>query len=182
MTCVIGHRTEEGIWIGADSAGTDGWGSQTIRADTKVFQRGGFTMGFCGSFRMGQVLRFNLKARPQPPKMPDYEYMVRIFIEDVRTVLKEAGVTYVDHKVESGGTFLVAYRDGLYHVEDDFQVGMGAESYHCIGSGATVASGAMAILTADEVEPPVAIKRALKVASEQDAYVAPPFVVRKHKP
>lgn len=179
---MIGYRTDEGIWIGADSAGTDGCGGQTIRADTKVFQGGGFTMGFCGSFRMGQVLRFDLKPRLQPDGMDDYEYMVTHFISDVRGVLKNAGFAHVKHGVETGGEFLVAYRDGLYQVEEDFQVGINAGNYVAIGSGATVASGAMAILTADEVEPAKAIRRALKVASEQDAFVAPPFVVRKHRP
>lgn len=182
MTCVIGHKTRDGIWIGADSAGTDPWGGQTIRADTKVFRIGRMTMGFCGSFRMGQLLRFDLKPTPHPDGMPPYEYMVRVFISDVRKVLKEGGFAHVKHGVEEGGEFLVAYRDSLYHVESDFQVGIGADSYACIGSGGMVASGAMAILSADEVNPATAIKRALRVASEQDAYVAPPFVVRKHRP
>lgn len=180
MTCVIGYHTDEGTWIGADSAGTDGWGGQTIRADTKVFNHHGMTMGFCGSYRMGQLLRFNLVPSDHPARMKDYEYMVTVFIEDVRRVLKAGGYTHIKNNVEEGGEFLVAYRGGLYHVEDDFQVALSTRDYVAIGSGANVASGAMAILSADEVEPVKAIKRALKVTSEQDAYVAPPFVVRKH--
>lgn len=182
MTCVIGQRTEEGVWIGADSAGTDPWGAQTIRADTKVFRVARMTMGFCGSFRMGQLLRFNLTPSPHPDGMSDYEYMVRVFVDDIRKVMKRGGFAHVKNGVEEGGQFLVAYRDGLYEVEEDFQVGISASKYACIGSGGLVASGAMAVLTADAVEPPKAIRRALKVASEQDAFVAPPFVVRKHRP
>lgn len=181
MTCVIGYHTDAGIWIGADSAGTDGYGGQTIRADLKVFNANGMTFGFCGSYRMGQLLRYNLVKPPQPEGMDDYEYMVTLFIDAVRDCLKKGGFTYISKNVEEGGEFLVAYKDGLYHIEDDFQVGMSTRDYEAIGSGGTVASGAMAILTADEVAPATAIKRALKVAADQDAYVAAPFVVLKHK-
>ncbi len=180
MTCVIGYHTDSGTWIGADSAGTDGWGSQTIRADTKVFSHHGMTMGFSGSFRMGQLLRFEFIPSEHPEGMDDYEYMVRHFVNDVRKVLKRGGFTHVKNNVEIGGEFLVAYRNGLYCVEEDFQVGINTRDYAAIGSGATVASGAMAILVQDGAEPSKAIRRALKVASEQDAFVAPPFVVRKH--
>lgn len=181
MTCVIGYKTEEGIWIGADSAGTTEWGSQTLRADQKVFSRNGFTMGFCGSYRMGQVLRYNLVATQQPEGVGDYEYMVTTFVEDVRRVLKRAGYSHIKNNVETGGQFIVAYRDGLYEVEDDYQVGISSRSYVCIGSGTDIASGAMSVLTEHEITPDKAIRRALKAAADHDAYVAAPFKVLKHK-
>lgn len=181
MTCVIGFKTDAGIWIGADSAGTTEYGSQTLRVDTKVFNRNGFTMGFCGSFRMGQVLRFNLVATQQPDGMDDYEYMVTTFVEDVRKVLKRAGYSHVKNNVETGGNFLVAYREALYEVEEDFQVGSSTRTYSCIGSGEEIASGAMAILETLDITPEKAIKQALKIAADHDAYVAAPFRVVRHK-
>lgn len=181
MTCVIGYKTDEGIWIGADSAGTTPWGSQTLRADQKVFNRNGFTMGFCGSFRMGQVLRFNLVATQQPEGMDDYEYMVTTFVEDVRKVLKRAGYSHIKNNVETGGNFIVAYRNGLYEVEEDYQVGITTRAYACTGSGMDIASGAMSILQDQEIEPAAAIKQALKSAANHDAYVSAPFRVVKHR-
>lgn len=181
MTCVVGYRTDAGIWIGADSAGTTEYGSQTLRADSKVFACHGFTMGFCGSFRMGQVLRFNLTPSAHSEGLDDYEYMVTTFVEDVRKVLKRAGYSHIKNNVETGGNFLVAYRDALYEVEDDFQVGITTRSYACIGSGEEIASGAMSILDEHEMAPDKIIKRALKAAADHDAYVAAPFKVIKHK-
>lgn len=179
MTCVIGLETPDGVWIGADSAGSTPYGSQTLRADTKVFRHGPMLFGFCGSYRMGQLLRFNLELTPQPAGMKDYEYMVRHVIEDVRDCLKYGGFTWVEKNTETGGNFLVAYNDRLYEVEEDFQVGVSSRSYVAIGSGGEVASGAMAILSDGDLPPTKQIKRALKVASEHDAFVAPPFVVMK---
>jgi ATP-dependent protease HslVU (ClpYQ) peptidase subunit len=179
MTCVIGYHTDDGIWIGADSAGTDGFGGRTMRADTKVFTNGPMLFGFCGSFRMGQLLRYALTPPPQPEGVSDFQYMVTTFIDEVRSVLKKGGYTYIKNNEEVGGDFIVAYKDKLYHVEEDFQVGLSTRSYVAIGSGADVAHGAMAVSA--EEDPVKKIKAALKASSEHNAYVAPPFVVRKHK-
>lgn len=181
MTCVIGYQTGDGIWIGADSAGSTEYGAQSIRADTKVFYHGPMTFGFCGSYRMGQLLRFNLELSEHPEGMDDFEYMVTKFIEDVRHVLNVGGFTYIKNNVEEGGYFMVAYRNGLYEIDADFQVGINARNYVCIGSGEEYAYGAMAILDQIETDPVKAIKRALKVSADNNAFVAPPFVVRKHK-
>lgn len=179
MTCVIGLETPEGVWIGADSAGTDEYGGQTLRADTKVFRHGPMLFGFCGSYRMGQLLRYQLELSAQPYTIEDYEYMVRYFIEDVRHVLNVGGFTWIEKNVETGGQFVVAYNNKLYSVEEDFQVGISSRDYVCIGSGGDVASGAMAALADTELTPTNQIKKALKIASKHDAYVAPPFVVMK---
>lgn len=181
MTCVIGYQTDDTVYIGADSAGTDGYGSQTLRADTKVFKNGPLLFGFCGSYRMGQLLRFKFTPTPQPEGMDDYEYMVKHFIEDARKCLKAGGFTWVEKNTETGGDFLVGYKNKLFHVEEDFQVGISSDDYVAIGSGTDLAMGAMDILTTDveEMTPTAMIKRALKVAAAHDAYVAPPFVVMK---
>jgi ATP-dependent protease HslVU (ClpYQ) peptidase subunit len=182
MTCVIGYKTEKGIWIGADSAGTTEFGQQTLRGDTKVFRRHGMTFGFCGSFRMGQLLRFGLYKIEHPVGMDDFEYMVTKFIEDVRATLRVGGYTHIKDNEESGGDFLVAYRNELYQIEPDFQVALSTRAYTCIGSGADVAFGAMHALADWWSTPPVTVKRALSAAADHDAYVSPPFVVVKHKP
>lgn len=179
MTCVIGLETPEGVWIGADSAGSSEDGSQTLRADTKVFWRDTMLFGFCGSYRMGQLLRYSLELTPHPDGVADYEYMVRYAIEDIRRCLKDGGFTWIEKNTETGGNFLVAYNGSLYEVEEDFQVGVSSRPYVAIGSGGAVASGAMAVLSDSDLTPVKRIKRALKVASDHDAFVAPPFVVMK---
>lgn len=184
MTCVIGYKTDAGIWIGADSAGSNEYGQQALRADTKVFQVGPMLFGFCGSFRMGQLLRYELVIPPQPEGMDDFEFMVRGLISNVRDVLAGGGYTHIDKNVETGGYFIVAYKGELYSIEDDFQVGLDTRPYVCIGSGEDLAYGAMSVLHESPMgyTPQWIIRRALKAAAESNAFVAPPFVIKKHRP
>jgi hypothetical protein len=135
--------------------------------------------GFCGSYRMGQLLRYSLDLTPHPDDVGDYEYMVRYVVDDVRQCLRDGGFTWIEKNTETGGNFLVAYNGHLYGVEEDFQVGVAARPYVAIGSGGAVATGAMAVLAHSDLTPTKQIKRALKISSENDAFVAPPFVVMK---
>lgn len=59
MTCIVGIADGKKVWIGGDSQGTAGH-ALTIRADTKVFVKDPMVFGFCGSYRMGQLLRHSL--------------------------------------------------------------------------------------------------------------------------
>lgn len=178
VTCIIGYHTDDGIWLGADSAGSDEYGSQTIRADTKIYQNGPMLIGACGSYRMSQLLRY-MEIPKHPEGMPTFEYMVRIFVEACRKTLKKGGYTHVKNNEEIGGTWVVGYDNALFEIGDDFQVGMSTKDYVCIGSGEEYAYGAMGVLHDIEEDPVKAIKRALKIAAQHNAFVAAPFLVRK---
>lgn len=142
MTCIVGAMENGHVILGGDSVGSNGYNKST-RLDVKVFKRGPFVIGFTSSFRMGQVLRFNLETPEHPLTMTDYEYMVTRVVDAVRKVLKNAGYAKKENEVEEGGTFLIGYRGQLYSVESDYQVGMVAEPYHAVGSGEDFALGAM---------------------------------------
>lgn len=178
MTCIIGYHTDDGIWVGADSAGSNEFGNQTIRADTKIYQNGPMLMGACGSYRMSQLLRF-MSIPAHPEGMQNFEYMVTVFIEAARKALKKGGYTWVEKNREEGGVWVVGYNDDLFEIQDDFQVGMSTKDYVCIGSGEEYAYGAMDVLHEIEENPVKAIKRALKIAAQHNAFVAAPFLVRK---
>lgn len=180
MTCIIGYHTDDGIWLGADSAGSNEYGSQTIRADTKIYQNGPMLIGACGSYRMSQLLRY-MDIPKHPEGMPNFEYMVRIFVESCRKTLKRGGYTHIKNNEELGGTWIVGYDDALFEIQDDFQVGMSTKDYVCIGSGEEYAYGAMGVLHEIEEDPVKAIKKALKIAAQHNAFVAAPFLVRQLK-
>jgi ATP-dependent protease HslVU (ClpYQ) peptidase subunit len=75
---------------------------------------------------------------------------------------------------ELGGTFLVGYKDRLFLIEADYQVGEYEEGYQSCGCGQDYALGAL-----DAMEPSLPaearIKRALEIASHRSAGVRPPF-------
>jgi ATP-dependent protease HslVU (ClpYQ) peptidase subunit len=147
MTCIIGYVDDDGsVIIGGDSAGIDGL-DYTLRKDSKVFQNASMIFGYTSSFRMGQLLRFNLVVPGHPAGMDDYEYMCTKFIDAVIDCFKENGYASIKENSVSGGVFLVGYRKRLYQIDSDFQVGESLDSFNACGCGEDYAKGAMRILT-----------------------------------
>lgn len=172
MTCVIGLVHRKRIYMGCDSSAV---GNRFIRTTNlpKVFRNGPFLIGFCGSFRMGQVLEHCLVVPDQRSGESAAGFMVTRFIESARAALKEKGVTSVEQNKEKGGQFLVGYKGHLYSVNNDFHVGDMLDGFDCIGSGAPVALGAMKAL--EGIGPRQRIEKALEITAYYVADVMPPF-------
>ncbi len=172
MTCVIGLVHRKRIYMGADSAAS---GNRFIRTTNlpKVFRNGPCLIGYCGSFRMGQVLQHCLEVPKQPPGEAAETYMVTRFIDAVRVAFKTKGVSAIEQNKEKGGHFMVGYRGHLYSINSDFHVGDMLDGFDCIGSGAPVALGAMKAL--EDQPPRERIQRALEITSYFISDVAPPF-------
>lgn len=175
MTCIVGLVENGVVYIGGDSAGTDGWLSQTIRADSKVFRNGDFLFGFSGSFRMGQLLRFSFKAPYHRPEVETYEYMCTSFVDEVRKTLRDGGFARNESGEERGGFFLVGYRGRLFKIEWDYQVGESVDGYASVGIGADLALGALFVTSG--TEPTQRITKALEASAYHNAGVRAPFVV-----
>jgi len=182
MTCIAGIEHAGKVWIGGDSAGSDG-SSLTIRADEKVWVDKGFAFGFTSSFRMGQLLRYKLTLALERHEVPvddaaaEIKFMSTAFIDGVRTVLKEGGYAKVVNGEESGGTFLVGWRGKLYQVESDFQVGRAVQGFDAVGSGGSWATGALYVLRDGNGTPESKILAALDAAEKLTPYVRGPFKV-----
>lgn len=169
MTCIIGLVHNEKVHIAGDSAGISGT-NLTIRADPKVFRNGPFLIGFSGSFRVGQLLRYALKPPIHPDGMDDYEYMVVEFVKSVRLCLKDNGF-------DSGPIFLVGYKNQLYQVDTDFQVGIPLYRIAAIGCGSQIALGAVHALC--DLEPEDKLRRGLEIVAGLNTGVAAPFTIQK---
>lgn len=177
MTAIVGIAQKGKVWIGADSAGSDGY-SMTIRKDPKVFINGRFIIGYTSSFRMGQLLEhcFRPPAYSHKADGDVMAYMVRKFIPKVRDTFKEGGYQWTHNERSSGGTFLVGFRGELFQVEDDYQVGRRAEGYDAVGCGADFALGSL-YATAGDRDPNHRIIAALSAAASFSAAVSGPFTV-----
>lgn len=179
MTCIAASKALDGtIWMGGDSAAScAGSGRLIIRNDTKVFEKGEFLIGYTTSFRMGQLLKYQLRVGEQTVR-DDLEFMSTSFIEAVRKVLKAGGFTKVENEQEEGGAFLVGYRGTIYFVESDFQVGVNKCDYAACGSGEEFAMGVMHCLSGQMVTGEKAVLAALQAAECHNAYVRAPFIVK----
>lgn len=173
MTCIVGMEHKGEVWMGGDSAGTAGNMNQRIRGDKKVFKKGEFLFGFCGSFRMGQLLRHNLQLPPpQAAGVDDATYLVNDFVNAVKVCFSEG------KELPAGfeGAFLIGYRGHLYNIEGDFQVGQPEAKFDACGSGADVAVGAMHA-SSGEKNPKKRIQTALEASALNNAAVRPPFTI-----
>lgn len=142
MTCIVAIVDKENnrVVMGADSAGTCGM-DLTIRKDPKIFKNGPFLIGCTGSFRMMQILNHSFKP-PTVTKKDIFKYMCTDFIDEVREVFKRGGfLQKYEEGDDKGGCFLVAYKDRLFQVQNDFQVSETTRGYDAIGCGSDYALG-----------------------------------------
>ncbi len=173
MTCIVGLTHKGKVYIGADSAGVAGLNLQ-VRSDCKVFTNREFAFGFCGSFRMGQLLRYSFKPPLRDPDTDLYTYMVTAFIDEVRKTLKDGGYAEKKDNTEKGGFFLVGHAGRLFYIEADYQVGEAATPYNATGCGAPFAMGSLFSSKGDAEK---RIREALDSAEANSAGVRGPFHV-----
>jgi ATP-dependent protease HslVU (ClpYQ) peptidase subunit len=178
MTAIVGLVQDGTVYIGGDSAGSDGW-RLTVRADSKVFRNGRFLFGFTTSFRMGQLIRYGLK----PPKLKGAagggrldEFMATTFIDAIRDCLKAGGWAKKEHDREEGGTFLVGVAGQLFTVHEDYQVAKAADSFAAVGSGEEIALGALYATAHTKLSPRRRVNVALRAAERFSSGVRGPFV------
>jgi ATP-dependent protease HslVU (ClpYQ) peptidase subunit len=179
MTCVVGVRTLQGVYIGGDSASTNDSGLQTILATSKVFYIGEesnrMLLGCTTSCRMMQLLHYELQLPAYEAGMDVEAYMVTRFVNAVRDCLKTGGFAQKEDEKESGGNFLIGYRGRLFEVQDDYQVSEPTNGYEAVGSGAKFALGSL--YATPQLLPEERIERALQAATYHNAYVKPPYII-----
>ena len=178
MTCIVAIKDKKKIYIGGDSAAVAGL-SINVRTDSKVFKNGKFLIGFAGSFRLGQIMRFHFKPPKHEDGKSDYEYMCVDFIKKMQKTFEANGFDGENKKSEkeTSGQMLVAYNGELYEVYEDYQVGMVADPYNSIGCGSDIALGALYALHALDTRIPTdqKVTIALDAANAYSGGVLPPY-------
>lgn len=176
MTCIVGLVDDGNVYMGADSAGSDGYTIE-YRADPKLFTNNGYLMGFTTSFRMGQILHHNFD--PSPPEGNPYAHMVKTFIPEAMEALhNNIWLKNKDAKAE-GGTFMVGFDGRLFTVYDDFQVAEIKSGINSVGSGAAYALGSLYATRKIDMLPKDRVKQALEAAAHFSPSVAKPFLIKK---
>lgn len=192
MTCIVGIRQGSSVWIGGDSASSDG--NTLATPDTaKVFARGDYLFGITGSWRVGQLLAHGLdedgNGPPVVPLFPSIHaredaadaFLVTQFGPWFRKMLEHNGAHRKDaERYWSDGSFLMAVGGLLYAV--DGQLGMLRHTFYATGTGGQVALGSL--YTSEQLRLPadVRVKHALDAASFLTPFVHPPFniMVQRH--
>lgn len=174
MTCVAAVVEDGKVWMGADSAGVRSDYEYTRRKDPKVgIIQDEYIIGFTSSFRMGQILLYDMTVPSYEEGTDVYRHMVTKFIKSVRNSLQSGGYTHVSQNKETGGIFLVGFRGRLFKVESDFQIGESIDNYMACGCGEPYATGAMYV--SKHLRAVDRIKTALEAAEYHNAGIRAPF-------
>jgi len=182
MTCIAIVTDGKKTVIGGDSAGVAGY-SLAVRKDTKVFTKKDasgvrWLFGFTDSFRMGELIQFELKL----PKMTEkdrrgpYRHMVKHFIPATRKCLSTSGFTKIKDNRERGGVFIASVLGKIFVIGSDFQVEEPLYPFHAVGCGGDIALGSLytSVLEKDLVK---RVRTALEAAQRFSAGVREPFVI-----
>ena len=107
----------------------------------------------------------------------DHEYLVTKFIPRVTSTFERGGYGKNNSGDKSGGCFLLGYKDKLYNVEDDYQVGESSDNYDACGSGVYFALGSLHSTEDSGLSPEKRIRLALQSASKFCVSVAAPYYI-----
>jgi ATP-dependent protease HslVU (ClpYQ) peptidase subunit len=178
MTCIVSIKEGNKTYIGGDSAAVAGL-SVSVRNDSKVFRNKQMLIGFAGSFRMGQIVRFAFKPPKYEKEKDIYEYMCVDVMKSLQKAFEKNGFNGENKKSEkeTAGQMLIAYKGQLYEIDVDYQVGIPAEKYSSIGCGSDLALGALYALDAanSDLTPEQKITIALDAACKFNGGVLPPY-------
>lgn len=185
MTCIVGLKTPKCVLIGGDAcAGNSATYSRFVCKHPKVFYNGPFLIGYTSSFRMGQILEYEVVLpEPEPKDLRDLTgFMVRRIIPKIRKAFKDHGFLKIESNYnEEGGSFLIAYQKHLFEIQANFHVMEVKDKFAAIGCGADVALGAIKYALSNKSSHPPKpfslIQKVLKTVSHFSGFVCPPFTV-----
>lgn len=176
MTCIVGITDGQRIVMGADSAAstTDNPEIYDFAID-KIFATGEYLVGVCGSYRAGQIARWEMNW-PEPPEPgADIEpFMVREVVKALREAMVDAGFAGPAEGSRSA-QFMIGLRGRLFTTAGDFSIGTLRSPWMAIGSGRHSAYGALHVLAGLELDLEEKVRRALAAAQSQVANVREPF-------
>ncbi len=176
MTCVAAVVSGDTILAGADSAA--GMGEEIYRLDEpKVFVREPYLLGYCGSLRIGQILRHRVEL-PEPPESEDLTpFLVRELVPAVRRAVEEEGAAGEGKAFLGEKTvILIGWRGKLWTLGTDLSIFPAGADFVAIGSGRPRSYGAFHALAAAGVEPARRrLELALEAAAAYTSNVRAPF-------
>lgn len=197
MTCIIAHNDGVSSFIAGDKLGSNGF-TKTVQTEPKVFEKefiklhdDGLTrtkevmaLGYTTSFRMGQLLNYNLNLPEQDASQTFSQYLVLKVIPIIRQMFKEEWGARDASQDVGGGQFIILHNHTIYEVQEDFSVLQPKTRITAVGSGTYHAIAAMQayIEVENESKKPLheRIKSIFKIVSDNVTSVSEEFDVLKY--
>lgn len=178
MTCIVGLLDNGKAYMGADSLGSNGY-TGNVYKNRKVFklsENKDILVGYTSSFRMGQLLQYSSGLFDELSLLKnsvDEKYMVNTFIPNVKALFKNGGY----EKNETGGNFLITFKDKLYEVQSDYAILEPANGFSSVGCGEDFAMASLETTKDLDMKPVDRIIKALESAEKYSTGVRRPFYI-----
>lgn len=167
MTCIAAIIDSDGVGhIACDSVGADD-STKSVYLNRKIFTVSDMLIGWCGSYRMGQILQYRLSL-PTATVDQDLDHWLHVdFVDAVRNVLKENGFLRVENNAEAGGTFLIVVAGRIFTMQGDLSLLESTDHFEACGSGEDYARATMNCLVNSGIEDPaVILTQAIEAATK----------------
>ena len=182
MTCIIGYKDGDKVYIGADSLGSNGYLGR-INKNKKVFKlkdSANIIAGYTDSFRMGQILQYSKGLFDELSLLQNKineEYMITKFIPTLQKKFSEGGFERNNNGEKKAGNFIVAVKDKLYEVQGDYSVLEPHEDFCAVGCGQDFAYGSLCTTKDMDIAITERIIKALESAEQCAVGVQRPFYI-----
>jgi ATP-dependent protease HslVU (ClpYQ) peptidase subunit len=142
VTCIVAVEHAGGVTMGADRAGSNGHSLDAVD-NPKIVTNGPILVGYCGSFRMGQLLEHALVVPTLRRNVDPDAWVTLDLMGAVRAAFKEHGWAKVENGVAEGGSWLLAVHGRAYQIQEDYSAIRSAAGDYAIGSGTYHAEGSL---------------------------------------
>lgn len=167
-------KHNKSLYLGADTMANTGYTAHQIPLNGKLWKSGDFIYAYCGSPRMGAILRYNFEP-PKRGRLTVDKYLNTIWVDQLMQTFSDSWwIENKDSKAE-GGNFIFGYQGRLFTVWSDFQIIEEKQDYIANGSGMETALGSL--FATPHLEPKERVRTALKAAAKHTLYVGAPFKI-----
>ena len=175
MTTIVAVQSKDGVAFGADSLVTAGRKYNHPRM-VKISQRGQFIIAGSGLSSYCDVAQ-HIWTPPKPTvedRKDLYHFIIAKVIPSLKQAFKDNDLKLDSEKDdEPRFAFLIAVGGEVFDVADDFAVSLSSSGFYGVGSGSSLAIGAL--------EAGASIEDALGIASKHDPYTAAPYLYIEQK-
>jgi len=178
MTCIAAYLDTNGdIYMGGDSIGVLDYTYLTVK-EPKIFRRKNMVFGYTTSFRMGQILQYDIDIPAHHSELKTNEYLISVFIPKIISKFEETKFLKIEDNQTVGGLFLIGYDKKIFLIEPTFSVLETESNYNSCGCGEDFARSAFWMMENKKVKPKDKVITALECASAH-SLVKPPFHILK---
>lgn len=197
MTCIIAHTNGTSSFIAGDKLGSNGF-TKAVQTEPKVFEKefiklneDGLTrtkevmaLGYTTSFRMGQLLNYNLTLPEHVAGETFSQYLVLKVIPIIRQMFKDEWGARDASQDVGGGQFIILHNHTIYEVQEDFSVLQPKTQITAVGSGTYHAIASMSAYIEVQEETNVQlherVESIFKIVSDNVTSVSPEFDILKY--